>query len=327
LEIHPFGTVLFYFKKPYDYLRITGNDRLDLINRLSTNQVTSLEKYKGIKTILTTDKGRFADLITLYSFEDFVFAACSINNGAQIVQHLDRYTIMDDFKVENMAGTHETILLFGEDSNKFIEDVFSVKTDALANNDFLIHSEDTRHAMIAKNDDAFGGYNFIYSMEGKSIYNDKLFDPKPVEKYGIIELSRDEFASKRIEYGIPEFGREMSEDTNPLECGLTQYVNFTKGCYIGQEVIARLDTYDKISKHLVGIIAEKKIPDLDLKSMPAITVDGKECGFVTSSAISKRFGNIGLGFVKTSMLDYNKEYKIKLNGNRINCRIIKLPFK
>ena len=49
----------------------------------------------------------------------------------------------------------------------------------------------------------------------------------------------------------------MTDETNPLECGLKQYVSFTKGCYIGQEVIARLDTYDKISKHMVGFKFDK----------------------------------------------------------------------
>lgn len=327
MEIHPFGTVLIFFKKPYDYLKFTGNDRLDLINRLSTNQVTSLGKFGGIKTILTTDKGRFVDLITLYSFGDFVFAVCSFNNGTQIIKHLDRYTIMDDFKAENMAGTHETILLFGEDSKRFIEDVFSAKTDALTNNDFLIHSGNGRHAIIARNDDAFGGYNLIYAAEDKDIYMEKIFSAELRKKYGIKELESAEYESNRIEHGIGEFGREMSEDTNPLECGLTHYVNFSKGCYIGQEVIARLDTYDKISKHLIGIKAEQKIPDKDREIKPVMTVDGKECGFVTSSVYSKQFGHIGLGFVKTSMLDYNKEHKIKSNGNTINCKITKLPFK
>ncbi len=102
--------MLNYCKIPLDFLKFTGNDRLDLINRLSTNTVNSLGKFKGIKTVLTSDKGRFVDLLTLYNFGDFVFTACSFNNSKAVISHLDKYTIMDDFKVTDMSGTHAAIL-------------------------------------------------------------------------------------------------------------------------------------------------------------------------------------------------------------------------
>ncbi len=114
----------------------------------------------------------------------------------------------------------------------------------------------------------------------------------------------------------------MTDETNPLECGLEKYVSFTKGCYIGQEVIARLDTYDKISKHMVGFKFDKMPEPADeLK----VSIDDKECGYITSTAHSEKFGNIGLGFIKTAFLDFDKEYLLK-SGGGIKCSITKLPF-
>src|SRR4029077_17533831 len=97
--------MLNFYRIKSGYIKIEGNERLDLINRLSTNEVNSLGKFQGIKTILTSDKGRFVDLLTLYNFGDFVFCTSSFNNDDNVIAHLDKYTIMDDFRTKNMSRT------------------------------------------------------------------------------------------------------------------------------------------------------------------------------------------------------------------------------
>ena len=111
--------MLYFFKINFDFLRFDGSDRLDLINRLSSNEVKSLDKFSGIRTILTSDKGRFVDLITMFNFGDFVFTLCSAGNAANVLNHLEKYTIMDDFKATDLTGTHEAVLFFGDDSDDF----------------------------------------------------------------------------------------------------------------------------------------------------------------------------------------------------------------
>lgn len=318
--------MLYFCKIKSDFLKFEGSDRLDLINRLSTNEVNSLGKFNCIKTILTSDKGRFVDLITLYNFGDFVFSMCSGGNAKNVLNHLEKYTIMDDFKATDMTGTHEAVLFFGKDADNFAEDTFGSKPEKLENNDFSIFKRnDSLDTIAAKNDDGFGGIYFIYPVEDKNFWKEKLLAPKITDdvsrrEYDLKEVSESEFEVLRIEKGIPGFGKEMSDLTNPLECGLNKYVSFTKGCYIGQEVIARLDAYDKINKHMVGIISAQEIP------IAKITVDGKECGFTTSTAHSEKFGYLGLGFVKTIFLDTKKDYKIKSEDNLIDCKITELPF-
>jgi folate-binding protein YgfZ len=304
--------MLYFHRFRQDYLKFEGSDRLDLINRLSTNQVKSLQENHGLKTVLTSDKGRFVDLLALYNFNDFVFACCSFNNSANVIAHLDKYTIMDDFRVKDMAGTHETILFFGDRADEFADAAFGINMQAFVNNNFGICRHGGRDSIAARNDDAFGGFVFIYSAADKDYWNSFIFTDGNIHKYGLTEMNDELYDEKRIDLGIPAFGKEMTELTNPLECGMDEYVSFTKGCYIGQEVIARLDTYDKISKHLVKLEAENDIPDIAAK----IISEDKECGFVTSA-----FKNSGLGFVKTLFLDYSKKYSIKHNGSIINVNL------
>ncbi|HEY3249592.1 MAG TPA: hypothetical protein VGK25_00605 [Ignavibacteria bacterium] len=312
--------MLNFYRFKQDYLIFRGNDRLDLLNRLSTNQVDSLEQNKGIKTVLTNDKGRFVDLITLYNFGDFIFSICSFNNSTNVIAHLDKYTIMDDFKAENLAGTHATILFYGDNNNKFAQHLFNTDLSHMENNDFQFHNIGDHHSIIARNDDLFGGFVFIYSVEDKQLWDKKIFAEDLKQKYSMHEVSNDEYETKRIDTGIPAYGKEMTEQTNPLECGLYKYVSFTKGCYIGQEVIARLDSYDKISKHMVKIEAEREFTSNETK----IIYNNKECGFVTSAVKQNDKKHIGLGFVKTIFLDYHKEYKLKSENILIDCRIKKI---
>ncbi len=318
--------MLNFCKVYFDYLKFEGSDRLDLMNRLSTNEVNSLEKYRLAKTILTSDKGRIIDVITIFNFGDFVFALCSGGNSDKVISHLDKYTIMDDFRAVNMAGSHDSLLFFGDDAESYCADVLGKSIPKPDHKTFSAMQEEGNDAIIAPNNDGFGGFYFIYANEGKDGWDKKLFSAGLTAKYRLNEISAGQFETLRIELGIPGFGKEMSERTNPLECGLWDYVSFTKGCYIGQEVIARLDTYDKISKHLIGVKLKEPISESNENDELNILLHGNRCGFVTSSAFSQKFGNIALGFVKTNMLDYKKEYKIASGKKEIDCSIVKLPF-
>lgn len=315
--------MLNFYRLPQDYLKFTGSDRLDLINRLSTNQVIPLDEFSCVKTVLTTDKGRIVDLLTLYNLGGMIFASCSFNNAKIVQAHLDKYTIMDDFNAVDLTGTHSAIYFYGNRAIEFVSSFTGCDLAGLSPGRFLVTSE--REAIVKLNNSALGGAEFIYSNADKDYWENKIFTSDSKSEFALNEINEAEYDVLRIEHGIPAFGKEISELTNPLECGLNKYVSFTKGCYIGQEVIARLDAYDKISKHMTGF----KIP---ADTLPAetgqikIIIDGKECGFLTSAAYSQAYGNIALGFVKTIFLDYKKTYKLRYNEGVLDCSIVKLPF-
>ena len=99
-----------------------------------------------------------------------------------------------------------------------------------------------------------------------------------------------------MKLGIPVFGFELTEDFNPLEAGLISHISFNKGCYIGQEVVARLNTYDKVQRKLVKLAWQG---NLERKE---ITCDGKPIGVITSAE-----KGIGLGFVRNTYAELQKE--------------------
>lgn len=314
--------MLNFYRLRRDYLSFKGTDRLDLINRLSTNEVNSLEKFRSCKTILTSDKGRIIDLLTLYNLGDIIFAACSFNNAEPVLTHLEKYTILDDFTAQNLSGTHEAFLFSGDNSMEFVSRFSGMDLSNIDDKTFSVTKE--HDSIISMNDSLNGGILFIYAAEDKNYWENKI-SGETKKGFNILhEKSEQEHETERIELGIPAFGKELCEQFNPLECGLNKYVCYTKGCYIGQEVIARLDAYDKISKHLVGLKIDGEY--LEITEQVKISTEGKECGILTSTAHSGNYGFIGLGFIKTIFLNENKNYYINYNNRQLKCQIAKLPF-
>lgn len=109
-----------------------------------------------------------------------------------------------------------------------------------------------------------------------------------------VSIDNDTFNTLRIESGIPVAGLELTEEINPWEAGLEGAISLAKGCYNGQEVVARLHAYKKIKQGLFGLKLEKLPAELPQK----LSKNGKNAGFLTSATFSPRFGPIGLAFVR-----------------------------
>ena len=139
---------------------------------------------------------------------------------------------------------------------------------------------------------------------------------------GITPVGGDAFETARVQYAVPFLGREMGEAYNPLEVGLIGSIDFAKGCYIGQEVIARLDTYQKVQKRLVSLrFSPEAAPSVgvDLRD------DGKPVGTVTSAVrVPTTEETIGLGYVRTGSARVG--VKLELAGSEgVWAEVLDLP--
>ena len=124
----------------------------------------------------------------------------------------------------------------------------------------------------------------------------------------------------RVESGRPEFGRELGDEYIPLEAGLWADVSFTKGCYTGQEIIARMESRHKLAKQLAGLRFESEVV------LPTtLFSDGHDIGTVTSVVHSPRLGWIGLGYVKTQGLD-GAMVESRSSEPTVGARVVALPF-
>jgi aminomethyltransferase len=123
----------------------------------------------------------------------------------------------------------------------------------------------------------------------------------------------------RVEAGYAAHGHELSLEYIPLETGLHDAVSFTKGCYVGQEIISRMDSRKRLAKQLRGLRLS------GLAEAPArLAVAGKEAGDLTSVVQSPRFGPIGLAYVRTAHAEPGT--RVEIADSDVSGEVVALPF-
>ncbi len=272
-------------------LKATGDDALDLLNRMSTNNVIDLHPGQGTPTVLTTDRGRIVDLLGVIPFVDHVLLLTSPGRQQTVIEWLDKYTIMEDLEVEDVTDATAMLALIGPDAAELLArdeapqeqgTTFSAWEQTFAGHQAMV----IQHPL-----GKLPCYYLVVEPEaGHGIWNHLL-------ARGVTPIGVDALETVRVSLGVPEFGSELGEPYNPLEAGLIGSVDFAKGCYIGQEVIARLDSYKKVQKYLVALSFEE---DAQVSAGASLVQGGQTVGAVTSVSRIPGIGLAGLGYVKTA---------------------------
>jgi folate-binding protein YgfZ len=151
---------------------------------------------------------------------------------------------------------------------------------------------------------------------------DLIGESLPAEFKSLPEVDLDTFEVIRIERGVPRFLADMDEDTLPLEAGIEdRAISFTKGCYVGQEIIVRVTTRGggRVAKRLVRWHADDSASVVPLKDA-RIFASGKDIGRVTSAAFSPSFGKVvGFGYVHRDFAEAGKDLTIVWNDTPIKA--------
>jgi folate-binding protein YgfZ len=142
-----------------------------------------------------------------------------------------------------------------------------------------------------------------------------------LEASGVFRQTHEEYETWRVEAGLPG-KNELSEEYTPLEVGLQAAISDRKGCYTGQEVIARQLTYDKVTRHLVGLRLEAPAPVGSLA-----LAEGKPAGVITSSVRSPAFGPIALAVLRRPYNQSGTQVVVRPEGNEIKGMVTTLPFE
>ncbi len=285
---------------PYaNMLKIQGETRLDLIHRMSTQNINGLQSGQGAATVLTTDIGRIIDRLILYTSSNTVYAVTGDGNGDTIARYLMRFVFFnDDFHLEDISAETAVFGIYGIQAKaKLIEIGFP-------DNDLPLHhwqtvEIDTIPLYLHHTDPVAGDGYFVLCRE-----EDRDATWQLLNSTGVTVADESAYDMLRIESGLPRFGREMTGDYIPLETGLWADVSFNKGCYTGQEIIARMESRGRLAKQLVQLAAAAPV-----EQGATITAKGKKAGTITSTAVTPS-GVIALGYVKTAVLDANSELMV-----------------
>ncbi len=279
-------------------LRATGDDALDLLNRLSTNGIINLAPGQGAPTILTTDRGRILDLLGVVNTGDHTLLITSPGCQQAVIDWLDKYTIMEDLEVEDISDETAMFTVCGPHSAETLvkvarQETGSMELEAMSPYAILESAIGGHDALVIRRDLGNLVAFDVVAAAGSAV---EVWDA--LTAAGATPVGTDAFNAALVSHGVPRHGREMGDAYNPLEAGLIGSVDFAKGCYIGQEVIARLDTYQKVQRYLVRLRFSE---EAQVEEGAGLQLDGLRVGQVTSLAAIPSTGQLaGLGYVRTA---------------------------
>lgn len=273
-------------------LKLTGETRLDLIHRMSTQGVKNLSSGEGAATILTTDIGRMIDRLLLYASSDAVYALTGEGNADAIARYLLRFVFFnDDFHLEDLSAETAVFGVYGVAAVERLRSLFGEAVELPLHHWRQLSLDDVTVYLHRTDPVAGGGYFVVVDSAHKETIWEELVAA------GITPAGQAAFDYLRVESGLPRFGREITQDYIPLEANLWADVSFTKGCYTGQEVIARMESRGRLAKQLVRLQ-----PEAPLTAGTEIESGGRTAGTVTSAATGPA-GPVALGYLKTRLLD------------------------
>ncbi|MBM4169045.1 MAG: hypothetical protein FJ215_07795 [Ignavibacteria bacterium] len=295
-------------------LRMQGLESLDLLHRISTNDLADLLVGGVRHSILTNEKGRVIDKIAaLRVAEDQLLVSCSSSDYARIQNWMEKFIIMEEIRVENASSDFMHLLFF--DSGN--QGIIGSRSDPLGSSDDkeLIHLESDSIPDAITWRERIGQTSVIHLLT-KGVTPGIVL--QELAAAGIFGAQTQDFENFRIRHGIPAHPNELSDKYNPLELGMMDYISFTKGCYIGQEVIARLDSYLKVQKRLVRLGMSRQP-----SALPAsVKHEGNHVGMLTSVAETED-GITGLGILRTQSLDQHVSLYFELEDGPVEVNVIK----
>ncbi|MGI2903802.1 YgfZ/GcvT domain-containing protein [Tolypothrix sp. VBCCA 56010] len=289
--------------------RVSDDDRIRFLHNQTTNDFQSLKPGQGCDTVMVTSTARTIDLATAYVLEDAVLLLVSPNRREFLMQWLDKYIFFaDKVQLADVTNDTATFKIIGSQSDTIIE---KLGAEAIIGQPYGTHQLFEGGVRVAVGSGlALPGYTLILPASLKATVWEKIVEA------GAQEMSDRAFDVLRILQGRPAPEHELTDDYNPLEAGLWHTISFNKGCYIGQETIARLNTYKGVKQHLWGI---RLNAPAEIQS--AIAVGDEKVGKLTSYTETAD-GYFGLGYIRTKAGGVGLKVKV----GETEGEIVEIPF-
>ncbi len=288
-------------------LKLSGKDVLEFLQRITTNDVSSLESNSYKTTLFANEKGRLIDRTSLIRIDDDYFLVGSKKNEAVLQRWIEKYIITEDVKIENYSQKYVILDIIGPQAESYLTLICGKDVEGLENN--ILHKINVEgiESVLLKKEGYKESLFWLFSkIENAIPLLDFMLDRRSV--FDLSMIGEEAFNLYRVSNKIPAYPNEINVNFNPHEAGLIGDISFSKGCYLGQEIITRLKTYDKVQKQLEQIIIEDKVEF----SVPVDLIDSENnyAGTLTTVVPSLQNNHLeGLAYIRTKY----KENRSELN--------------
>lgn len=295
---------------------ISGSEAVMFLNGLITNDIKSLAAGSWMPAAFLNVQGRVLAVVRILHREDGFLIDTEAATRQKIVQMLDRFTLAGDFRVTDLSAETNTFSVQGARSAEVARAVLGQDVSNL-DRDRVISVGPNDLTVIRATHTSEDGFDLFVGASGADSLRQSLIDA------GARTINDDVAETLRIEAGIPRYAIDIDESTIISETNFDDAVSFTKGCYIGQEIVIRIKHRGHVAKKLTGIVLEERAT---IEPGEKIFAGDKEIGRVTSTTFSPKLKHrIALGYVKYDYLAAGTEVKIEADGQIISGTVSELP--
>jgi tRNA-modifying protein YgfZ len=274
-------------------VEITGSQRAEFLNRLCTNKLDQIQPGEGRETFLADSNGRILFHVYVYAGPASLVLHTAAGLGQNLCSHLDYYVIREDVQLHDRSSQWGELILLGPHSADIAQ---SATSATIPGGDEYISTfsvEFQGRPLMVRRFQEVGLTAFHFAGEAAGMGS--LW--QSLRQAGAAACGMTALETVRIEQGFPVIGLDITEKTLPQEVGRNaQAISFTKGCYLGQEIVARIDSRDAVKKVLCGVrFQAADVP----ASGGELTRGGQTAGQITSAAYSPGFGaSVALAYIR-----------------------------
>lgn len=280
-----------YYAQKRGLIAVWGSESVKFLDGMITNDMKTLEDGQQMLAAFPNAQGRLIAVVRILRQGDRFLIETEEATREKLFQNLFRFTFAGDFFVEDLSEQYRDFEIF--------------QSEPPAVEGGLTFGSRSPWGIFAPLADAD---QFVQSLESSDA----------------VRISDDLYETLRIESGIPLYGIDMDETTIVPELGLEGMISYNKGCYIGQEIIARIHFRGHVAKRLTGLMSEPGAVATGLAGgLELNAADGKNAGRITSVTYSPTLGKtIALGFVRYDYLSLGTE----LFAENTKVAVTNLPF-
>jgi folate-binding protein YgfZ len=299
-------------------LRLDGGQRLDYLQRISAQDFRDLVPGQGVRAAVLERRGKIVDVVTAHAFADHLLLLTSAALRGAIADWVRKFVLRDDVQVDDQSeGTGELVLL-GPRARQVAVAVAGEAAASLEPHGWLEHP--TRPGTFLLRD-APGGWN-AFRLVGPAATMGELWSELLESAGGDLHPAGEEaYQALRVLAGVPEGGAEIGPGTNPMELGLDDSYSLSKGCYTGQEVLAKMNTHQSIKRRLVGLEIGGQVA---LQAGDSLHAAGAAAGRATTVApLPGSARTVALALVR---VEHAAPGTVLHHGDGGEARVVPLPF-
>jgi len=278
-------------------IRVSGSEAVMFLNGLITNDIKTATDKQWLPAVFPTVQGRLIGAVRILGDQDSFLIDTENASHETVLKTISRFTLAGDFRVADVSGEVALLTVQGRRAREVTHSV----------NSNVVRATHTGE----------DGYDLLVDINDVASVTEKLVAA------GAQPVSSDVFEILRIEAGVARHGQDMDDSTVVLETNLDDAISYTKGCYVGQEIIIRIKHRGHVAKKLTGVKFDRPVD-----SGAAITSDdGKEIGRITSVTYSPKLeSTIALGYVRYEYLSAGTLVRSGDVTGDVTGRVTDLPF-